>query len=191
MSDAECTVKERFLARIADRTAHVGVIGLGYVGLPLAVEFARAGFRVVGIDLDLNKCAEVNAGRSYVGDVASGSVAPLVASGKLHATDDYAALAEVDAVAICVPTPLGKAKDPDISYVVAASDALAEQVHAGMLVVLESTTYPGTTEEILLPGSSRTASRWERISSWPFLQSGWTPGTSASTLATRPRLSVG
>lgn len=145
------SVQERLLQRIADRSAQVCVLGLGYAGLPLAAEFARVGFRVTGIDLNPTKCAAINDGRSYIGDVSSESVAELVESGHLRATDDYAAVEDADAVFICVPTPLGKAKDPDISYIVAAADDLAQHTHPGMLVVLESTTYPGTTEEILLP----------------------------------------
>lgn len=147
----EATTKDTLIARIAHRTARVGVIGMGYVGLPLAVAFARAGFTVSGIDLDAAKCAEVNAGRSYITDVPSSDLAPLVQEGRLHATDDYGVLAEMDVVTICVPTPLGKAKDPDISYILRAAEALGQYVHTGMLVVLESTTYPGTTEEVLLP----------------------------------------
>lgn len=147
----EPSIKDALLAKLADRTARVGVIGLGYVGLPLAVEFARAGFGVTGIDLDSSKCAQVNAGRSYISDVPSDQVAALVRQGRLRATDDYAALAEMDAVTICVPTPLGKAKDPDISYIIRAAEALGQYVHPGMLVALESTTYPGTTEEVLIP----------------------------------------
>ncbi|GAG17035.1 unnamed protein product, partial [marine sediment metagenome] len=145
------SVKDRLLQRIADRSAQVCVLGLGYAGLPLATEFAGVGFRVTGIDLNAEKCAAINDGRSYIGDIASESVAELVESGHLRATDDYAAAEHADAVFICVPTPLGKAKDPDISYIVAAADDLAQHTHPGMLVVLESTTYPGTTEEILLP----------------------------------------
>ncbi|MHB1295968.1 MAG: nucleotide sugar dehydrogenase [Anaerolineae bacterium] len=143
--------KALLLAKFADRSARVAVIGLGYVGLPLAVEFARAGFRVSGIDLNAGKCASLNAGHSYIQDVPSEALTPLLAEGRLYASTDYAALAEADAVIICVPTPLGKSKDPDISYIVAAADALARYMHAPMLVVLESTTYPGTTEEVLLP----------------------------------------
>ena len=145
------TVKDRLLAKIADRSARIGVIGLGYVGLPLAVEFARAGFSVTGIDLDATKCAAINGGRSYIGDVTSETVSALVQQKRLRAVGDYDVLAAMDVVTICVPTPLGKAKDPDISYVVRAAEALARYVHPAMLVALESTTYPGTTEEILLP----------------------------------------
>jgi len=147
----DLAMKERLLRRITDRTAQVCVIGLGYVGLPLAVEFARTGLRVTGIDLNASKCASINEGHSYIGDVSSDSVAEFVASGHLSATDDYDVLDHADAAIICVPTPLGKAKDPDISYIVAAADELSRHIHPGMLIVLESTTYPGTTEEILLP----------------------------------------
>lgn len=143
--------KDRLLHKIATRTARVGVIGLGYVGLPLALELARAGFHVDGVDLNQDKCAQINTGQSYVRDVSSKSVAEQVTQGRLRATSDYTVLRNADAAIICVPTPLGKAKDPDISYIVSAADALSSHVHAGMLVVLESTTYPGTTEEILLP----------------------------------------
>ncbi len=143
--------KDRLLHKIATRTARVGVIGLGYVGLPLSLELARAGFNVDGIDLDQDKCAQINAGQSYVRDVPSESVAEQVTQKRLRATSDYTVLTNADAAIICVPTPLGKAKDPDISYIVSAADALSNHVHVGMLIVLESTTYPGTTEEILLP----------------------------------------
>ena len=147
----EAGISEQLMGQIAARTARVCVIGLGYVGLPLAVEFARAGFRVTGIDLSAAKCGQIMAGSSYIKDVADDAIAELVADERLMASTDYGALAEADAAIICVPTPLGKSKDPDISYIVAAADALSQYMHPGMLVVLESTTYPGTTEEILLP----------------------------------------
>jgi UDP-N-acetyl-D-glucosamine dehydrogenase len=137
--------------RLASRQAQVGVIGLGYVGLPLAVEFARAGFAVTGIDLDPEKVAQVNAGDSYVLDVPPGSLAPLVAEGRLRATADFSVLRELDTVNICVPTPLRKTKDPDMSYIDAACRQITAQLHPGMLIILESTTYPGTTEEFVLP----------------------------------------
>jgi UDP-N-acetyl-D-glucosamine dehydrogenase len=141
------TLKEK----IDGRTARVGVIGLGYVGLPLAVEFARAGFDVTGFDVDQSKVAEVNAGRSYILDVSSDDLAARVKAGKLRATTDMSKLADMDAVDICVPTPLRKTKDPDMSYVVSAAEEIAKRLHPGMLVVLESTTYPGTTAEVLQP----------------------------------------
>ncbi len=137
--------------KISARTARVGVVGLGYVGLPLAVEFARAGFDVTGIDLSEAKTAGVNAGHSYVGDVPDNVLAPLAAAGKLRATTDFGALAALDTVNICVPTPLRKTKDPDMSYIVSACQEIARRLHPGMLLILESTTYPGTTDELLLP----------------------------------------
>lgn len=137
--------------KIRNRTARVSVVGLGYVGLPLAVEFARAGFAVTGIEADPEKVRRVNAGDSYVLDVPSAALAPLVAGGRLRATTDYACLAEADTVNICVPTPLRKTKDPDMSYIDAACRQIARYLHPGMLVILESTTYPGTTDEFVLP----------------------------------------
>jgi UDP-N-acetyl-D-glucosamine dehydrogenase len=137
--------------KISSRHARVGVVGLGYVGLPLAVEFAKAGFNVTGIDLSQEKTRRVNAGDSYIGDISSSTLAPLVEAGKLRATADFAAVQELDTINICVPTPLRKTKDPDMSYIVSASQEIARYFHAGMLVILESTTYPGTTDELVLP----------------------------------------
>ncbi|MGI9070196.1 MAG: nucleotide sugar dehydrogenase [Bryobacteraceae bacterium] len=137
--------------RISKKTARVGVLGLGYVGLPLALEFARAGFEVIGIDVQQDKVDQFNRGQSYVKDVEDSVFAPLVKSGKLRATSDYSVIEELDTIDICVPTPLRKTKDPDMSYVVAATDAIAAHLHPGLLVMLESTTYPGTTDELLLP----------------------------------------
>ncbi len=137
--------------RITNKTARVGVLGLGYVGLPLAVEFAHAGFEVVGIDVQRGKVDLFNRGESYVKDVKDYVFKPLVESGKLRATSDFSVIRDLDTIDICVPTPLRKTKDPDMSYVVAATDAIAEHMHSGLLVMLESTTYPGTTEELVLP----------------------------------------
>ena len=137
--------------RITKRTARVGVLGLGYVGLPLAVEFAHAGFEVTGIDVQQSKVDQFNRGHSYIKDVKDDVFGPLVESGKLRATTDYSVIRELDTIDICVPTPLRKTKDPDMSYVVAARDAIAEHLHPGLLVMLESTTYPGTTDELVLP----------------------------------------
>jgi UDP-N-acetyl-D-glucosamine dehydrogenase len=137
--------------RILRKTARVGVIGLGYVGLPLAAEFARAGFEVVGIDLQPSRVDRFNSGESYIADVPTEVFRPLVESGQLRATTDFSVVEELDTVDICVPTPLRKTKDPDMSYVIAASDAMAAYIHPGMMVILESTTYPGTTEELILP----------------------------------------
>ena len=140
---------DSLLKKIQGRQARVGVIGLGYVGLPLAVEFARCGFITTGIDVDPRKVDAINSGRSYIPDVADEEVSALRKAGRLTATTDFAALSELDTVNICVPTPLRKTKDPDMSFVVAAADQVAAYLHAGMLVILESTTYPGTTEEVL------------------------------------------
>ena len=137
--------------KIESRRARVGVIGLGYVGLPLGVEFARAGFDVTGFDVDEKKVAELNCGRSYIGDVSSHELAAQVKARRLRATTDMSELAQMDVVDICVPTPLRKTKDPDMSYVVAAAEQIAKHLHPGMLIVLESTTYPGTTAEVLQP----------------------------------------
>src|SRR5687767_1721888 len=144
------------LDAIRARRARAGVVGLGYVGLPLAVELARAGFTTTGIDLDANKVMAVNAGRSYIDDVATAEVAALRGAGRLNATTTFDAVAELDTINICVPTPLGKAKDPDLSFVVAAAEEVAKRLHPGMLIVLESTTYPGTTDELVLPILERT-----------------------------------
>ena len=143
--------QKSLLEKIEKKSAHIVVIGVGYVGLPLAVEFAQAGFRVTGVDVNEQKMAMLNNGTSYIPDVPMEVLAPLVASGRLSGTIDFGVLATADAISICVPTPLGKSKDPDISYIIAASEQVGRHAHAGILVVLESTTYPGTTEEIILP----------------------------------------
>src|SRR5215217_1906805 len=142
----------QLLSRIETRKASVGIIGLGYVGLPLAVVFATAGYRVIGIDVDERKADAINRGESYIEDIPMERVRGLVAEGRLAATTDFAALAQCDAVSICVPTPLRKTGDPDISYIISAADEIARYIHPGILVVLESTTYPGTTTEVILPG---------------------------------------
>jgi UDP-N-acetyl-D-glucosamine dehydrogenase len=139
------------LDKFADKTAVIGVVGLGYVGLPLAVAFAEAGFSVIGVDVAEDKVAKLNAGTSYIIDLSSERLKTIVDNGKFKATTDYQALQEADAVSLCVPTPLRKTKDPDLTYVIQAADSLRESIHAGMLISLESTTYPGTTEEIVVP----------------------------------------
>jgi UDP-N-acetyl-D-glucosamine dehydrogenase len=144
------------LNKIEERTATLAVIGLGYVGLPLAVEFARAGFGVIGIDLDEQKADEINQGRSYIKDVEDEDLRRAVEAGRLRAVSDYSVLQEADTISICVPTPLRKTKDPDISYIVNAAESIAQYFRPGQLVVLESTTYPGTTDEIILPRLSAT-----------------------------------
>ena len=137
--------------KIRSHSARVGIVGLGYVGLPLAVEFAKAGFRVTGIDVNPAKAERVNAGDSYVGDIPSDVLAPLVKAGKITATTDFGVVRDLDTINICVPTPLRKTKDPDMSFIVSSCQEIAKHFHAGMLIVLESTTYPGTTDEVLLP----------------------------------------
>jgi UDP-N-acetyl-D-glucosamine dehydrogenase len=139
------------LDKIRSRKARTGVIGLGYVGLPLAIEFAHAGFRAVGIDVDQRKVDAVNAGHSYIVDTADEEVASLVTTGRLVATNDFNVLAECDTINICVPTPLRKTKDPDMTFILAAVAEIKKYIHPGQLVILESTTYPGTTDEVVLP----------------------------------------
>src|SRR5262245_23373 len=130
------------LSRIDERTARLAVIGLGYVGLPLAVEFGQAGFHVIGIDVDEGRVSQLRKGRSYIKDVPTSDVKALVRSGHLEATTDFGALRKADAVHVCVPTPLSKQRDPDLSFVVSAAKQVARHLRRGMLVVLESTTYP-------------------------------------------------
>ncbi len=143
--------KQELLEKIATCRARVGVIGLGYVGLPLVVEFARAGFKSTGFEADAWKADAINRGKSYIPDVPSYLVAGLVASDRLQATTDFAALKDSDLTIICVPTPLRKTKEPDVSYILAAAEKIQAHLHPGQLVILESTTYPGTTDEVLRP----------------------------------------
>jgi UDP-N-acetyl-D-glucosamine dehydrogenase len=145
------TFQETLLAKIAQRQATVGIVGLGYVGLPLALAFAEEGFNVIGLDVSAEKVADLNRGVSYIGDISSAELKPLVESGKFRATTNYEDLRAADTVSICVPTPLRQTKEPDMSYVIQSVEALANVVHEGMLVILESTTYPGTTQEIVVP----------------------------------------
>ncbi len=180
-------MQETLVTKFQSRRAHVAVIGMGYVGLPLAVSFAQAGYQVTGIDLDQRKVEAINRGESYIGDIATSTLAPLIRQsadlplaalspsngngqattlaptssvttvenstppGSLRATSDYSILAHCDAVSICVPTPLNKTGDPDVSYILSATEQIARHLHRGMVVVLESTTYPGTTTEVMLP----------------------------------------
>jgi UDP-N-acetyl-D-glucosamine dehydrogenase len=137
--------------KLEARTARVGIVGLGYVGLPLAMEFAKTGFSVTGIDLQSSKVDQINAGTSYIQDVDSREVKQMVRENRLAATCDFSVVADLDTINICVPTPLRKTKDPDMSYIVSACQEIARYAHPGILVILESTTYPGTTEELVLP----------------------------------------
>ncbi|MBA2705776.1 MAG: nucleotide sugar dehydrogenase [Blastocatellia bacterium] len=144
-------VKEQITASIKAKRARIGVVGLGYVGLPLLTEFARAGFQAIGFEVDSDKAARINAGDSYIGDVPRSVIKELVDSKRLSATTDFDQLQDCDAVIICVPTPLRKTKEPDVSYILAAADEIKQRLHRGQLIILESTTYPGTTDEVLLP----------------------------------------
>ncbi len=144
-------MKEELLKKIADKEIVAGVVGLGYVGLPLAVEKAKAGFRTIGFDVQEEKVNLVNQGHNYIGDVVDSDLARLVEAGTLSATTDFSVIKDVDFVAICVPTPLDAHQQPDISYVESSAKSIAKYLHKGMMVVLESTTYPGTTEELIKP----------------------------------------
>ncbi len=146
----------RLQAALQARTARLAVIGLGYVGLPMAIEFAHAGFPVVGIDVDPDRCEAIGQGRSYLEDLSSEALRAELDSGRFRACSDPAALTEADVILICVPTPLRKSKDPDLTAILAAGEAMAAHLRTGQLIVLESTTYPGTTEEVLLPMFTRT-----------------------------------
>jgi UDP-N-acetyl-D-glucosamine dehydrogenase len=137
--------------KIRNRTAHVGIIGLGYVGLPLAMEFAKAGFSVTGIDIQESKVSQLNRGESYVQDVPTDTLKKWVSGGKFRATSDFSVILDLDTINIAVPTPLRKTKDPDMSYIVSACQETAKYLRPGKLVILESTTYPGTTDELVLP----------------------------------------
>ena len=144
-------IKDELKNLISQKSARIGVIGLGYVGLPLVVEFAMKGFPGIGFELDERKAAEINSGRSYIPDVPSENVADCVKNDRLQATTDFSNLKDCDVIIICVPTPLRKTKDPDMSYILAASEEIQKYLRRGQLIILESTTYPGTTDEVLLP----------------------------------------
>lgn len=144
-------MKNELISLITNKQAHIGVIGLGYVGLPLLVEFTSRGFHGTGFEVDEAKAQQINAGSSYIGDVSSGKVKEVVDAGRLRATTDFSHLSECDAIIICVPTPLRKTKEPDVSYILAAAEEITQRLRRGHLVILESTTYPGTTDEVLLP----------------------------------------
>ncbi len=150
------TPADVLVAKAQDRSALIGIVGLGYVGLPLAMEFARAGFQVLGFDVSKPVVEALTQGRSHVQDVPSADVARFTKEGKFAATTDLARLHEPDVVSICVPTPLSKTKDPDVSYVLAATNAVKQALRRGQLIVLESTTYPGTTRELMLPALEGT-----------------------------------
>jgi UDP-N-acetyl-D-glucosamine dehydrogenase len=149
-------IKDEITNLIRDKRAHIGVIGLGYVGLPLAVEFAHSGFTTTGFEVDGAKAEAINQGRSYIGDVSSSAIKEMTGAGRLNATTDFSHLVKCDAIIICVPTPLRKTKEPDITYILAAAEEIKKSLRRGQLVILESTTYPGTTDEVLLPMFAET-----------------------------------
>jgi nucleotide sugar dehydrogenase len=174
--------------RIARRQARIGVIGLGYVGLPLAVEFAKEGFRVTGIDLDPARVTGVNAGRSYILDVPSEDLRALRAASRLRAAASFDALGEQDAIIICVPTPLRKTREPDMSYIISATEEIAKRIRRGQLIVLESTTYPGTTDEIILPALEARGLRVGRDFCLAFSPERIDPGNATYTTRTIPKV---
>ncbi len=190
MTESKINRKERILARIANREARLGIVGLGYVGLPLAVAFAQEGFTVIGVDVDPGKVSSLSHGESYIEDIPSAVLEPLVKAGLIRATTDYADLSEVDAVSICVPTPLRKTKDPDISYIVHAVDCLATHLPAGegQLIVLESTTYPGTTDEVVLPRFAQYGFEAGRDFFMAFSPERIDPGRTDYTVRTTPKV---
>ena len=142
--------------KLSQRRARVGVVGLGYVGLPLAASFADAGYDVIGFEVDESKVSDIMAGRSYILDVEAEDVDRIVRAGKLEATTNFARLAECDTISVCVPTPLRKTRDPDLTYIVRATAEISRYLRAGQLIVLESTTYPGTTVEVVAPKLEET-----------------------------------
>jgi UDP-N-acetyl-D-glucosamine dehydrogenase len=175
-----------FDERIASRSARVGIVGLGYAGLPLAMAFAEAGFDVVGIDLNAERVQAISDGRSYLVDVPGERYADV--HGKLTATTDYAAVSTLDALTICVPTPLSKTRTPDLSYVVAAAESVAEQISPGQLVILQSTTYPGTTEQVIRPILERAGARVGHDIFLGYAPERVDPGNKSWTVHTTPKL---
>jgi UDP-N-acetyl-D-glucosamine dehydrogenase len=156
MTQVSQTPRDALLAKAKDRSAVFGIVGLGYVGLPLAMELINAGYRVLGFDISTRVVEGLNAGRSHIQDISSAAIAKVVKDGKFSATTDLNRLSEPDAISIAVPTPLSKTKDPDVSYVIAATDSIKKTLRRGQLVILESTTYPGTTRELMLPALEGT-----------------------------------
>ncbi|MFQ5608128.1 MAG: nucleotide sugar dehydrogenase, partial [Candidatus Zixiibacteriota bacterium] len=174
--------------KIRRRSASIGIVGLGYVGLPLAVEFAQKGFKVTGFDISKAKVKLINAGKSDIDDVSSSEVKSLVSAGFLRATSDPKLIKRMDTISICVPTPLSKTKDPDISYILAAVDWVKEHIHKDMLIVLESTTYPGTTDEIIQPRLEDGGLKAGRDFYLAFSPERIDPGNSTFTTLNTPRI---
>ena len=181
-------MEKKLIDRIKDKSATIGVIGLGYVGLPLAVEFAKAGFHVTGFDILADKVKMINAGKSYIDDISDDHLAPIVKSGYLKAKTDDALLAMIDCVSICVPTPLSKTKDPDISFILASLDWVRKHLHRDMLIVLESTTYPGTTVEVILPKLEESGLKVGRDFYLAFSPERVDPGNPVYTTMNTPRV---
>jgi UDP-N-acetyl-D-glucosamine dehydrogenase len=182
-------MREKLAQAIADRSAGVGVIGLGYVGLPLAVALAENGFHVTGIDVAAAKIDAIQAGRSPIADIASEQLARVVRDGRLRAARDYEAVGDCDVLFVCVPTPFDANKTPDLTYVHAAADGIAERLRPGQLVIIQSTTYPGTTEEAVLPRLEQ-GSASARTSSSPSAPSGSILACRSTRFTTRPRSSA-
>jgi len=184
-------IAKLLLEKIRQKKARVGVIGLGYVGLPLAVEFAKAGYKVTGLDLDTERVEALKAGRCYIPDISSNEVQGLVTAGWLQATTCTEALESLDTVTICVPTPLRKTKDPDLSYVMAAVDGIRRYLHPGQLIILESTTYPGTTDEVVLPVLEGSGLKVGRDLFLAFSPERVDPGNKQYTLRNTPKVVAG
>jgi UDP-N-acetyl-D-glucosamine dehydrogenase len=176
------------IGKILDKKAQVAIIGMGYVGLPLAVEFARVGFKVTGLDIDAEKIGALQAGDSYIPDIPSTTVRSLVKDGRFHPTTDPEALKNMDTVTICVPTPLRKTKDPDLSYIMNSVEVIRRSLHPGQLIILESTTYPGTTEEMVLPTLEETGLKVGRDFFLAFSPERVDPGNKQYTTRNTPKV---
>ncbi len=188
MGGSVASWNEELEKKIRDRTARPAVVGLGYVGLPLLTELARSGFRPIGIDIDARKIDSLKEGRSYVLDVPSEVIGPLVAEGRVTVSTDFELIREADTIDICVPTPLRKTRDPDVSYIVAATDEIARRMGPGKLVILESTTYPGTTEELVQPRLEKDGLRVGREIFLAFSPERVDPGNAVHTTRTIPKV---
>jgi len=174
--------------KIQNKTAKIGIIGLGYVGMPLAIAFAEAGFKVVGFDAQQAKVDAVNKGKSDIADIADERLAPLLASESIEATGNMARLGEADAVCICVPTPLTNTKEPDLSFVKGVSQDLAQRLRPGQLIILESTTYPGTTREVILPILQRSGLEVDKEFYLAFSPERIDPGNNKYNIKNTPKI---
>lgn len=184
---APATIADVLTEKVRTGTARVAVIGLGYVGLPLAVEFAKH-FPTIGIDIDNDRVAAINAGKSYIADLSDADIEPLVKRGMLTSSTSFSVLADVDCICICVPTPLEAGKQPDVSFVISAADAIADQLRPGQLIVLESTTYPGTTRELLLEKFTKNGLRLDEDFLLAFSPERIDPGNSTFKIADIPKI---